>query len=77
MEQIILTAATASQGRGHSVKLKRLWIGQEEVEPGQRSVEQWLAEMSQQGWHVVRSRATPDPSGIVCEYFCQRPVSSL
>lgn len=73
MEEITMIAAiTYSQNR-MGAKLERLWIGNDEVSIEGRSISQWLEEMYQQGWILIKSRATADLHGVLCEYDFQRP----
>jgi hypothetical protein len=74
MEKITLTAATASSEVG---EVLRLWIGQEEVPTGERSLAQWLEGMSRQGWQLTSSYTNVKRGGSLGEYRFQRPKAPL
>jgi hypothetical protein len=75
MEHITLIAETTFSRKGIESEFSRLWIGQEEIPVGGRSISQCLEEMVQQGWKLTITRARADLHGIICEYNFERPSS--
>jgi hypothetical protein len=75
MEYITMIVATTFSRGGAPAQFSKLWIGQEETAIEERSIMQCLEEMRQQGWELMKSRATADPRGVLCEYDFQRPLA--
>jgi hypothetical protein len=75
MEYITMSVATTFSRSGAPARFSGLWIGQEEIAIEERSIMQCLEEMRQQGWELIKSRATADPHGILCTYDFQRPLA--
>lgn len=73
VERITLTIAVTYFRTEVAAKIDKLWIGDEEVPIGDRTISQCLEEMQQQGWQLTTSRATANLQGILCEYDFQRP----
>jgi len=76
-EEITLAIKMAFSRVGIDSKFERLWLGHAEVPVGGRTISQCLEEMKQQGWNLLRCRATADFHGILCEYDFGRRIPML